>query len=130
MGFAEAKKVWLLKRGGDLVGVFSSHANAALVAARLPETSICAVVLDPAVEPLRAGLTQWRVLMLRAGHVEKAEADEALVLIDGEPLVVVWRWQRAATCFNPVVWARDRDHAVQLADELRTKAIATGKWDT
>lgn len=138
--------VWAIEQGCysdyHVVGVFTSRKNAKAVVDALKaaecygdEPTIARWPLDPAVKDLRAGMSPWRVLMLRDGTVESAkQRDVSSFNIAGS--VAIWRRSTAPAykgtgipdCLDATVWAKDRNHAIKIANEHRTHMIADGQW--
>jgi len=137
------KSVWVIEQGSysdyRVVGVFSSRKNAQLVMGKITNSydtpSIAQWDIDPCVERINAGLTNWIVTMLRDGTLERCEATgfSAYHLSDA---LNIWRRATAPAykgkgiedCLNGTVWAKNQKHAVKIANEIRTQLIATNKW--
>lgn len=143
--------VWVVERGSysdyHVVGVFSSRENADRIADALnqpdedgikpsDEATVVEWPLDPAIGEMNAGLSQWLVWMLRDGTTEKCEPIE-LSSCDLVGRVAIWQrskapyYQRrggAPDCLDATVWAKDAEHAVKIANEHRTRLIASGEW--
>lgn len=141
--------VWVIEDGEysdyRVVGVFSSQENAQIVADAIKaesessysEATIAVWPLDPAVDELRQGLKCYHIWMQRDGTVERCHlAQLAGDHIGGE--VGMWRRSVAAALFKMLdkpdvldakVWAKDDQHAVKIANEHRTRLIASGEWD-
>lgn len=73
------KSVWVIEEGEysdyRVVGIFTSKANAELVYAKMSNGDSPQVnewVLDPGVDEIQKGWSQWRVLMQSDGTVESA----------------------------------------------------------
>ena len=137
------KSIWVIEDGEysdyHIIGVFSSKEGASLVQARTGGT-VAEWPLDPAVSELRAGLSRWRVLMLRDGTAEKVEVrDTNEYIISSADLAgeaMVWRrsiapffrGRHVADCLDAAVWANSPAHAVKIANEKRAQLIASGQW--
>ena len=146
----EARTVWVVEHGEysdyRVVGVFSSKANAQQIADLVNTTDygwrddarVSEWPMDPAVDELRQGFHQFLIDMRRDGTTERIEIQRVSVYeLAGS--VQMWRRTRApAYRGNPdkpdvlqaQIWARDEPHAVKIANEHRTRLIATGEWDT
>jgi hypothetical protein len=132
------KSVWVIEQGAysdyRVVGVFSSREHAQLVKDKLTamwdEPSIAEWPLDPCVEELSRGYTQWRGYMLRDGTVESMEPEHLNHLPAGASLLSVWNrgFLGKEDCLAGTVLANDRDHAIKIFNEQRTKLIALNKW--
>jgi hypothetical protein len=139
------KTIWVIERGSysdyRVVGVYSTKKRAELVLKELhkgewyTDATIAEWPLDPGFEELNAGLTQWRVLMLKDGTVERADHYE-MASYDIEGKCHVWERSKAPAykgqgiqdALDATVWAKDKKHAVKVTNERRTQMIATGKW--
>jgi hypothetical protein len=136
--------VWVIEQGAysnyRVVGVFSSKANADLVAKAVngsdnyDEAKVSKWELDPAVSELNAGLSMFYVTMAKDGTTERAAAAGLVsYYISGE--MSVWKRSEAPAykgknvqdAVNCTVWAKDGKHAVKIANEFRTQMIALGK---
>jgi hypothetical protein len=138
--------IWVVEQGAysdyRVVGVFSSHENAQHVADAINkassynEATVAEWPLDPAVHELRQGFTPFLVVMREDGTAERCERQD----VSGYELagsVEMWRRTQApAYRGNPdkpdvlkaLVWAKDGRHAVKIANEHRTRMIASGEW--
>lgn len=132
----EEKSVWVVERGQysgyEVVGVFTTEANAQLVADKVDGTVAC-WPLDPAADQLSQGRSLWDVVMARNGDVESAQANDYQGLLDEEFKC----WTRpdapgyegmAREVLVARVWATDEKHAVKIVNEHRTRLIAESKW--
>lgn len=139
--------IWVVEQGSysdyRVVGVFASEASATFIADTLnaaeyayDRATVAEWPLDPAVNELRQGLRQHRVLMLRSGDVERVEPNE----MDGYQLngdVRIWRRSTAPAYIGKgiqdvlqcTVWATDSEHAVKIANEHRLRLLASNEWD-
>jgi hypothetical protein len=128
------QSVWLVEEGEyssyHIVGVFSTEANAQLVAERDPHMRIVERPLDPAVAELSQGWQQFLVDILRDGTIQRCEAYDGVIADDDcEPVLSPARRYPGADFLLLTVWARDEQHAAKVANEKRTQFIAEGKWD-
>lgn len=143
------RKVFVVEQGEysdyRVVGVFSSMENAQLIADAINTSddgyisggaTVAEWSLDPAVNELRQGFAPFVVTMREDGAVEKC-ARWAVCGYELTGYVRMWRRTKApAYRGNPdapdvlsaLIWARDEKHAVKIANEHRTRMIATGEW--
>lgn len=137
------KSVWVIEQGSysdyHVVGVFSSKKNAELIlnilSDKWDEPTIAEWTLDPAVEGINAGLTQWIGAMLRDGTVERCEPWEVSGYDLDEDLRIwhrstapAYRGKGIQDCLHGKVWAKDQAHAIKIFNEYRTQMIAANKW--
>ena len=74
--------------------------------------------------------------MLKDGTVERVEPRSDLSGYDLQSKPWVWprstapayAGQNVPDCLNCAVWADDKQHAVKIANEHRTRMIASGEW--
>jgi hypothetical protein len=92
--------------------------------------------MNPAVDDINAGRTQWLVNMRRDGTVERCDPwPVSGYEIGGE--MRIWRRSTAPAyigkgiedCLQATVWATDVQHAVKIVNEHRSQLIASGEWD-
>lgn len=121
-------KVYLVTEGWysdyHICGVFSSEEKAKEAMALLSDGEMEEFELDP-VSPHPPGMTFWFVEMQRDGAACEARrisvsladktAEESAPLSGGKS----WRF---------TMWARDREHAVKIANERRIQMLASGEW--
>lgn len=124
-----------------VVGVFSSKENAEIVAARINaddpynHATVAEWPLDPAVNELNQGMSQFIVHMLKDGTVERCDPWE----ITGYGLAgEIHEWQREEApayrgtgkpnVLNATVWATDAQHAIKIVNEHRIQMLALGQW--
>ena len=125
-----------------VVGVFSSRENAELVANRInrcesyrDSAEVCEWPLDPGVDDINAGYTQWHVLMLRDGTTELCENSGSTWYGIGNE-IVIWRRFTAPAYIGTntpdiltgTIWAKDANHAIKIMNERRAQMIAEGKF--
>jgi hypothetical protein len=134
--------IWVVEAGEysdyQVVGVFSSEANAQLVVETVAKGHYYATVaewqLDPNVDAIRAGWTPFNIYMLRDGTVEKVEPHGESTYSFGSPMQI-WRRSKAAIgndkpdCLHGIVRAEDVRHAVKIANEKRIQLLALGLWE-
>lgn len=114
------KTVWVVEDGDysdyRVTGVFTSEENADLISdkfgGRVSEWN-----LDPCVDDINAGRKVFDVFMEKDGTVNKVNVSDDFVI------GVVSRFQG---WFQ--MWARDKKHAVKIANEQRAQMIASGEW--
>lgn len=145
----DAKTVWVVEQGEysdyRVVGVFSSKAFAQQIADAInaptedrvwSPATIAEWPLNPAVSELRAGFMLFMVWMLEDGTVERCEKEEVSgYRLAGE--VRMWRRTLAPAyagkgipdLLQATVWAKDGLHAIKIANEHRTRLIASGEWN-
>lgn len=127
---AEGESVWLVSQGDysdySVVAVCTTKENAEVIAAHVSEewdeATITERVLDPGFDRLREGLTLWSIVLeYRDGIVHNTERvrvhDEDGAVKSGEETPN----DRKGSLFITSVWARDKDHAVKVAGERRTR---------
>ena len=131
-------KVWAVEEGEysdyHIVGVFSTKENAQIVA-DLFNGSVVEWPLDPGIEELNAGLQRFQVFMYRDGSAEVESLQRSSyafpVKSESEQNQVIRsiRLQKGnKSWIVPIVWAKDKKHAVKIANERRVQLIAHGKW--
>jgi hypothetical protein len=139
-------KVWIIEQGSysdyRVVGIFSTEQKAQQVCDWInsrqtygDKAEVTWRCLDPAIELLNSGLSQWRVQMLRDGSTERVEQQDDTYDLEGSAHI----WDRPRAPFYAgkggvqaalvaKVWARDSDHAIKIANERRVQMIASGEW--
>lgn len=133
--------VWVVEEGEysdyRVVGVFTSEANADLIASRVGGT-VAEWPLDPAVAELNQGLRVYAVQMQKDGTVDRCERQDLSAYgIETAGSVTMWRRSQApayagkgiADVMNANVWAADKTHAIKIVNEHRAEFIASGKWE-
>ena len=143
------RSIWVVEKGEysdyGVVGVFSSKENAQQIADVLnqrdedgyrgEEATIAEWTLDPAINELRKGYSQFLIHMREDGTVERAyKRQMASYNLSGD--VQIWRrstapayaGKNATDLLSATVWAKDEAHAIKIANEHRTRMIATGEW--
>ena len=143
-----AKNIWVIETGEysdyRVVGVFSTKANAELVADKIngdqeygDKATVSGWALDPGVAEINQGLKQYRVLMLRDGSVEMCERQPHFSWYEIKSRSWVWRRTQAQAyagkgipdVLEARVWAKTEKGAIKVANEQRTRTIAQGEWD-
>jgi hypothetical protein len=134
------KEVWFVESGEysdyTVVGVFSTEENANMIRDLLNAT-VVKRVLDPGVNELREGMSQFYVQMLKDGTVEKCVLQTEISAYTFEDQPRIWRRSIAPAykntgvqdCLQGTFWAKDSTHAVKIANEYRAQFIASGEWD-
>lgn len=92
----------------------------------------------PTVDLLRRGYSPWHVLMRRDGQVERADKKDISIYgveVDATPRL----WKRSIApayagknipdVLMCDVWAKNEKSAIKVANERRTRFIASGEWD-
>ena len=140
------KSIWVIEKGSysdyRVVGVYSTKEGAERVCERIngEESYEPAVVsewpLDPGVEAINQGLSPFIVHMLRDGTTKNVWMDESdfEYALNDQP--TIWRRSEAPAyqgknipdCLMARVFAKDSQHAVKIANERRTRMIASGEW--
>ena len=141
------KSIWVIEKGSysdyRVVGVYSTKEGAELVCAKIngEESYELAVVsewpLDPGMEAINQGLSPFVVHMLRDGTTEKIWMDESDFEYTLNDRPTIWRRSNASAyqgknvpdCLVARVFAKDLQHAVKIANEYRTRMIASGEWE-
>jgi hypothetical protein len=113
-----------------IIGVYSTEENAE-AAAKIFGGTVGPITLDPGVDQVRAGLSPWEVSMRQDGNNafallgyrpnEKPRGMykiEAYMGFSKERLLVL----------HADVWARDKEHAIKIVNELRARLIATNAF--
>lgn len=151
------KTVWVVEQGSysdyRVLGVFSSREFAQQVADAInapdedgysgEEATIAQWPLDPVIHELRQGFAQYFVRMYEDGTVDFLQKNK--ITGDSSPLdprgacksrVSIWRRSQELyykergfqDILQATVWAKDEQHAVKIANEHRTRMIASGEW--
>ena len=128
--------VWVVE-GGEysdyhVIGIFSSKQNADRVAAMHPkvsysETEVNEWDLDPCVDKVNKGLHVFDITMEPNGDTRKCEPDD---WTDCTELYVRGAGWYGGPCVQGRVWAKDKKHAVKIANEFRAQAIANNLLET
>jgi hypothetical protein len=125
---------WGVERGEysdyRVVGVFSTEANARLVADALNggDRFYAATVrewpLDPMVAELNAGRRKFKVWMYRDGSTPAVDLED----VDEEEKSVLVTTTVSGVMLYGLVWATDEKHAVKIVNERRVQLIASDEW--
>ena len=132
--------IWVVEHGEysdyRVVGLFSTPENAQRVADLVGGT-VAAWPVDPRHDELNQGFTPWTVMMARDG-VSKVTPHEHISASDIEitrefgphiwPCGPYGGILAGRLCMVGTIWAKDGQGAVKRANEIRTKAIAEGRW--
>lgn len=135
-----SKTVWVIEKGSysdyRVLGVFSSEENANIVADKMnaedvyEKATVSEWPLDPIVNELQQGRVLYKVYMLKDGTTESVNAEPG----EFDDSVCIWR--RSTVYINKNipdilvarVWAKDETHAIKIANEHRTRLIASKEW--
>ena len=93
------------------------------------EAEVEVFTLNPSGEELRQGLTAFEIQMTRTGLVIKSEA-VAPSWIFNERVISPPRDDFGVAFLRTYVWAKDAEHAVKIANERRSRLIASNQWET
>jgi hypothetical protein len=153
----EAEHIWTIETGEysdyRAVGVFSKEENARRMAeflenrAQLTEDGdedsdyfgseeyrICRLDLDPGIDELNAGLKRYHISMHYDGGVSSAYEDHdsphAVLKVWRRTKAPAWEGRPVSDAVTGSVWARDEEHAIKIANEVRLQMIACGKMKT
>lgn len=135
--------VWVIERGSysdyRVSGVYSSKENAAAIAAEInkkayDKAEVAEWPLDPGLDALNQGLKLFRVRMDRAGALKKIGLSPAVELLQFDPRsagawhIYPWQGSQKSPYLEVDVFARDKKHAVKIANERRLHLIASNEW--
>jgi hypothetical protein len=137
--------VWVIERGSysdyGVLGVFSTEANARLIAARInkgggEKATVSEWPLDPAIADLAAGRKKYSVRMEFDGSVLEPPVRRKDDLW-GETYFSVWerstatayKGQGSHDVLQGMVWAKTPVHAVKIVNEQRLMRIASGEME-
>lgn len=93
--------------------------------------------LNPGHEAMRRRLGCFHVLMLRDGSVERIEERNQYRYLSignrsflwNRPSVKSKEISKLPVCLSADVWARNKKHAIKIANESRVQKIASGEWE-
>jgi hypothetical protein len=123
-------KVYLVSEGSysdyHICGVFSTEEKARAAMELLADGDMEEFELDP-VSPHPPGMKYWSVQMHADGNVASLRQDS--VSIDSPVNNREAPYGKEAYWYFGV-WARDREHAVKIANERRIQMLASGEWNT
>jgi hypothetical protein len=126
--------VWAIEEGSysdyHIAGVFSSRKNAEAMAAFMSDANIVEWQIDPFIDKLNKGLVIYEIEMRYNGNVEELQRMERGSSYELDSLELGNRLHVFDNIIKGAVWARDEKHAVKIANEFRTRAIAEGKMYT
>lgn len=149
---SEKKSVWVVEQGSysdyGVLGVFSTREAAEMMAARIneaadrcdEEATVAEWPLDPGVDALRAGLWRFDIWMKEDGSADSVyPASDWKELPAEDPSHGLGNtFEMRILSVHPVptkerqlrarVWARDREHAIKIANERRVQLVASGEW--
>lgn len=123
-----------------VVGIYSTQENADYIAEKMnaSESYDQAIVkerpLDPAVEQMRAGLSNYTVQMFKDGTVKQSWtntsgdifAPDYLEEVDMETINGT---ARGPNYLQASVWATDDKHAIKMTNDHRIQLLALGRWN-
>lgn len=133
-------KVWAIENGSysdyHIVGVFSTQENAERVLASGVPGDIVEWELDPGIANMNAGLTPFRIAMLRDGTTEKCDkmwptfkpSEPKVIERSGWPHMPSLPGYNGPDFLEAIVLARDETHAVKIVNEHRARLIAANEW--
>ena len=132
--------VWVVAHDdydAGVVGVCSTAENAQIIADAVnrieQRASVTKYALDQGVEAIRQGYTQFRVVMLRDGHVARCSRDVFLFSVTEH--FAINRYDGAeedghfVDMIVATVWARDERHAIERVNAHREHWVATSHWE-
>ncbi len=131
------KKVYVVTDGMysdfHVVAMFSTQKKADAFTKLLNYDEAYEWELDPPVaEKAAVGLDCWRVVMLRDGTVKKAKKQTG-----SDRHHRAWHRIDLKDYWNPdrppllivLCFARDKEHAIKIAGDIRPRSIVDGEWD-
>jgi len=138
------KKIWVIESGCysdySVDGVFSTKENAEKMLAAWKgdydycEMSISEWEMDPHLDEMKSGLIVYYVQMDYDGTTKKINAEEAPPTYCGVGFGVwsrtkapAWKGRPITDMVTGYVWANDEKHAIKIANEFRTRAIANNE---
>lgn len=143
---ASGKYVWVIEHGSysdySVVGVYDSYKKASMVCELInsgdpyEKATVSRWPMNPACDEVMSGKKLFHVVMAMDGTTEDCRESSSLLAyeIQGGGLNVWKRTQAAAWRDKPIqdavngsVWAKDKKHAVKIANEFRARAIADNK---
>jgi hypothetical protein len=119
-----------------VIGIYSTKKRAEAVRAWLNAGDIREMLLDPGVEAVNQGLVPWRVYILRDGQIEGQAEPQDSYYWNMETRALVWERTKAPAyqgtgmpdVLEVTALAKSQKHAIKIANEIRTRMIATGEW--
>lgn len=135
--------IWVVEVGNysdyRVAGVFTTEEKAKVVYDRLlvsnshEDPVISEWPLDPGVDEMNQGMSIWRCVMGKNGHVEQTHQQPASDRLYTEFRVIkrsehAYYGPDAQDVLEAKVWATDKDHAIKIVNEKRTELIAMNKW--
>lgn len=141
------RTVWVIEQGSysdyRVVGIYSTRENAQEIADIInredpyDKAEVGEWEVDPLISELRAGWRPFHLVMLADGTVENVRDEERNSYNIGNG-THLWLWERTKApaykgkgipdALNGTVWAKDREHAIKIANERRVQMIASGEW--
>jgi hypothetical protein len=142
----EMKKVWVVTAGCysdyHVVGLYSTKKNAELIHKKLSEVEFSDMneieewKIDDGIKEARKGYAEFNIIMLRDGTVERVYKQDLSVYPAYTNRYSIWERTKAPAykgkgvpdALNAHVWGRNEKHAIKIANETRTRMIASGEW--
>lgn len=131
------ERIFLLTAGQysdqHVVGAFSSRENAEEFKRSYPDSRDCSyneleeMRLDPGIAESRSGLRRWFVAMKRSGDVLSADLSRYLEIPDDATSSWCVTFDGSYEFRHFRMWARDREHAIKIANERRIASLAAGE---
>ena len=109
----------------SVVGAFSDYARALDLSAILSDARVETYELDEYVEVAKRGLVPIEVLMSENGDSEVYRWENLDYPEGGSASIVADSDGPYLQCH---CWARDEEHAVKIANEIRAQIIASNNW--
>ena len=112
-----------------IVGIYTDGLMAAQREALERESEVETHTLNPLSDQLREGLTGFEIHMGRDGRVMKIQPEPPSWMVWETPVIATWP-DRPDPYMKTHIWAKDADHAVKIANERRSRLIASNQWET
>jgi hypothetical protein len=109
-----------------IVAVYETQADADYHREHIGGDSVEEHELNPYREQIAGGLARYRVTMLRGG--DTIEVGTNWGDSEGAGGEILWSPYKPVVRGVFRVWARDEQHAIKIANERRTRAIAENLW--
>lgn len=127
----EEQIIWVVTEGEysdyAIVGTFSTKENAEACIAVLGDcTRVEEWILDAYIPDFRQGLRPWMIWILRDGTVRNA--NETSDLPEPDAFYPTNQLAEKRDLMQVCVFARDREHAIKIANERRAIHLADGTW--
>lgn len=137
------RKVWAIEQGEysdyRVIGVFSSRKNAERILDKIGKggygpPEIVEWTLDPGINEMNTGLEPYNIRIDYSGQVERCEPG---TWNSYDMLTNLWSWKRTTApafmgqnindAIDGVVFAKDKEHAIKIANDRRVALIASGE---